>query len=212
MVGAGREGRRRRFMGLMKRGGCVPNEYLFGFLVRGLRRLGDEEGAKMVERDYEEWDVNGKWGEVEEGEEEIGVVESRVSASDRWRWVKISSLFLKTRAEKRLLGSFALRDDDNALGSPVMVDNGHLRISWNQYALDFNVNMGNIIKEEAAKGLNPGVIVLIVVVGLVLLFLLGNYALYVYAQKTLPPKKKKPVSKKKMKRERLKQGVSAPGE
>ncbi|XP_020266090.1 uncharacterized protein LOC109841540 [Asparagus officinalis] len=74
MVGAGREGRRRRFMGLMKRGGCVPNEYLFGFLVRGLRRLGDEEGAKMVERDYEEWDVNGKWGEVEEGEEEIGVV------------------------------------------------------------------------------------------------------------------------------------------
>ncbi|EMS63555.1 hypothetical protein TRIUR3_32840 [Triticum urartu] len=30
--------------------------------------------------------------------------------------------------------------------------------------------------------------------------------------KTLPPKKKKPVSKKKLKREKLKQGVSAPGE
>ncbi|ONK63798.1 uncharacterized protein A4U43_C07F19050 [Asparagus officinalis] len=49
-------------------------KYLFGFLVRGLRRLGDEEGAKIVERDYEEWDVHGKWGEVEEGEEEMGVV------------------------------------------------------------------------------------------------------------------------------------------
>ncbi|ONK62529.1 uncharacterized protein A4U43_C07F5030 [Asparagus officinalis] len=71
---------------------------------------------------------------------------------------------------------------------------------------------GNIIKEEATKGLNPGVIVLIVVVGVVLLFLIGNYALYVYAQKTLPPKKKKPISKKKLRRERLKQGVSAPGE
>lgn len=60
--------------------------------------------------------------------------------------------------------------------------------------------------------MNPGLIVLLVVGGLVLLFLVGNYALYAYAQKTLPPRKKKPVSKKKMKRERLKQGVSAPGE
>ncbi|PHU06642.1 hypothetical protein BC332_23131 [Capsicum chinense] len=62
------------------------------------------------------------------------------------------------------------------------------------------------------KGLNPGLIVLIVIGGLVLTFLIGNYFLYMYAQKTLPPKKKKPVSKKKMKKERLKQGVSAPGE
>ncbi|ONK59740.1 uncharacterized protein A4U43_C08F9990 [Asparagus officinalis] len=29
----------------------------------------------MVERDYEEWDVHGKWGEVEKGEEEMGVVD-----------------------------------------------------------------------------------------------------------------------------------------
>ncbi|XP_020102276.1 DNA-binding protein S1FA-like isoform X1 [Ananas comosus] len=71
---------------------------------------------------------------------------------------------------------------------------------------------GNVIIEEGKKGLNPGLIVLLVVGGLVLLFLVGNYALYAYAQKTLPPRKKKPVSKKKMKRERLKQGVSAPGE
>ncbi|CAN6581068.1 unnamed protein product [Malus baccata var. baccata] len=63
-----------------------------------------------------------------------------------------------------------------------------------------------------AKGLNPGMIVLIVVVGLLMIFLVGNYALYVYAQRTLPLKKKKPVSKKKLKKERLKQGVSAPGE
>ncbi|XP_065856453.1 DNA-binding protein S1FA-like [Euphorbia lathyris] len=73
-------------------------------------------------------------------------------------------------------------------------------------------NMGNVVKDMEAKGLNPGLIVLLVVGGLVLAFLIGNYVLYMYAQKTLPPKKKKPVSKKKMKRERLKQGVSAPGE
>ncbi|KAI6698147.1 hypothetical protein NL676_018266 [Syzygium grande] len=63
-----------------------------------------------------------------------------------------------------------------------------------------------------AGGFNPGLVVLLLVVGILLIFLVGNYLLYVYAQKTLPPKKKKPVSKKKMKREKLKQGVSAPGE
>ncbi|KAL5711374.1 DNA-binding protein s1fa1 [Ranunculus cassubicifolius] len=63
-----------------------------------------------------------------------------------------------------------------------------------------------------AKGLNPGLIVLLVVSSLLLIFLVGNYALYMYAQRTLPPRKKKPVSKKKLKREKLKQGVSAPGE
>lgn len=72
--------------------------------------------------------------------------------------------------------------------------------------------MGKVIKDAEAKGFNPGLIVLLVVVGLLLMFLVGNYVLYLYAQKTLPPKRKKPVSKKKMKRERLKQGVSAPGE
>uniref|UniRef100_A0A6N2LJY8 Uncharacterized protein n=1 Tax=Salix viminalis TaxID=40686 RepID=A0A6N2LJY8_SALVM len=73
-------------------------------------------------------------------------------------------------------------------------------------------NMGDLIKDAEPKGLNPGLIVLLVIGGLVLTFLVGNYVLYTYAQKTLPPKKKKPVSKKKMKKERLKQGVSAPGE
>ncbi|GAY33904.1 hypothetical protein CUMW_276230 [Citrus unshiu] len=68
------------------------------------------------------------------------------------------------------------------------------------------------VKDAGAKGFNPGLIVLLVVGGLLLVFLIGNYILYMYAQKTLPPKKKKPVSKKKMKKERLKQGVSAPGE
>ncbi|KEH24008.1 putative transcription factor S1Fa-like family [Medicago truncatula] len=63
-----------------------------------------------------------------------------------------------------------------------------------------------------SQGFNPGLIVLLVIGGLLLTFLIGNYALYVYAQKALPPRKKKPVSKKKMKKERLKQGVSAPGE
>lgn len=69
-----------------------------------------------------------------------------------------------------------------------------------------------MIKNAQVKGFNPGLIVLLVVGGLLLAFLVGNYVLYMYAQKTLPPRKKKPVSKKKMKRERLKQGVSAPGE
>ncbi|XP_010529735.1 PREDICTED: DNA-binding protein S1FA1-like [Tarenaya hassleriana] len=69
---------------------------------------------------------------------------------------------------------------------------------------------GEIIAE--AKGLNPGLIVLLVVGGLLLAFLIGNYMLYRYAQKNLPPKKKKPVSKKKLKREKLKQGVPVPGE
>ncbi|KAK7345589.1 hypothetical protein VNO77_16195 [Canavalia gladiata] len=71
--------------------------------------------------------------------------------------------------------------------------------------------VGNVI-QDSSKGFNPGLIVLLLVVGLLLIFLVGNYVLYVYAQKTLPPRKKKPVSKKKMKKERLKQGISAPGE
>lgn len=70
---------------------------------------------------------------------------------------------------------------------------------------------GNV-KDSGSQGFNPGLIVLLVVFGLLLAFLIGNYVLYMYAQKTLPPRKKKPVSKKKMKKERLKQGVSAPGE
>ncbi|XP_042503403.1 DNA-binding protein S1FA-like [Macadamia integrifolia] len=73
-------------------------------------------------------------------------------------------------------------------------------------------HMGNAMKDAEAKGFNPGLIVLLLVVGILLVFLVGNYVLYIYAQKTVPPRKKKPVSKKKMKRERLKQGVSAPGE
>ncbi|XP_019264530.1 PREDICTED: DNA-binding protein S1FA-like [Nicotiana attenuata] len=72
--------------------------------------------------------------------------------------------------------------------------------------------MKSTAKNVEVQGFNPGLIVLIVVGGLLLAFLVGNYLLYMYAQKTLPPKKKKPVSKKKLKSERLKQGVSAPGE
>uniref|UniRef100_A0A0D9W4L1 DNA-binding protein S1FA n=1 Tax=Leersia perrieri TaxID=77586 RepID=A0A0D9W4L1_9ORYZ len=79
-------------------------------------------------------------------------------------------------------------------------------------AEQFTDSANNVIIEEVNKGLNPGTIVLLVITTLLLLFFVGNYALYMYAQKTLPPRKKKPVSKKKMKREKLKQGVSAPGE
>lgn len=67
-------------------------------------------------------------------------------------------------------------------------------------------------KDLEPEGFNPGLIVLLVVGGLLMTFLVGNYALYMYAQKTLPPRRKKPISKKKLKREKLKQGVSVPGE
>lgn len=70
----------------------------------------------------------------------------------------------------------------------------------------------NMVPDAEAKGFNPGLIVLLLVGGLLLVFLVGNYVLYMYAQKTLPPRKKKAISKKKMKKERLRQGVSAPGE
>ncbi|CAL0321386.1 unnamed protein product [Lupinus luteus] len=71
---------------------------------------------------------------------------------------------------------------------------------------------GKVINDSGPKGFNPGLIVLLVVVGLLLIFLVGNYVLYTYAQKTLPGRKKKPISKKKLKKERLKKGVAAPGE
>ncbi|XP_071690591.1 DNA-binding protein S1FA-like [Rutidosis leptorrhynchoides] len=71
-------------------------------------------------------------------------------------------------------------------------------------------NFGN--KDVKATGFNAGLIVLLVVGGLLITFLVGNYALYMYAQKTLPPRKKKPLSKKKLKKEKLKQGVAVPGE
>ncbi|KAI3772911.1 hypothetical protein L6452_04106 [Arctium lappa] len=63
----------------------------------------------------------------------------------------------------------------------------------NQIRLKFGV------KDVEAKGFNPGLIVLLVVGGLLITFLVGNYVLYMYAQKTLPPRRKKPVSKKKLK-------------
>ncbi|KAL5148973.1 DNA-binding protein S1FA2 [Glycine soja] len=102
-------------------------------------------------------------------------------------------------------------------------------IAWMLQTLSFNFkpsNIGSPLKKTimymlsyawmaltiGSKGFNPALIVLLLVGGLLLIFLVGNYVLYTYAQKTLPPRKKKPISKKKMKKERLKQGVSAPGE
>ncbi|KAG9156135.1 hypothetical protein Leryth_015550 [Lithospermum erythrorhizon] len=72
--------------------------------------------------------------------------------------------------------------------------------------------MKNAANDIEANGFDPWLIVLLLVGGLLLAFLIGNYVLYMYAQKALPPKKKQPISSKKMKRERLKQGVAAPGE
>ncbi|XP_073394541.1 DNA-binding protein S1FA-like [Physcomitrium patens] len=65
---------------------------------------------------------------------------------------------------------------------------------------------------EQSTGINPGLVVLIVVLGALLIFGLGNYFLYQYAQKNLPVKRKKPVSKKKLKKEKLKGGVRPAGD
>ncbi|XP_058784494.1 DNA-binding protein S1FA3-like, partial [Vicia villosa] len=50
------------------------------------------------------------------------------------------------------------------------------------------------VQNAGSQGFNPGLIVLLVVGGLLLTFLIGNFVLYSYAQKTIPPRKKKPVS------------------
>ncbi|CAI0542380.1 unnamed protein product [Linum tenue] len=74
---------------------------------------------------------------------------------------------------------------------------------------------GNTIINEFGESSNHGMIVLGIVLGLLLLFMVSNYLVYRYAQRNFASqmkKKKKPVSKKKMKRERLRQGISAPGE
>ncbi|KAL0020628.1 hypothetical protein WJX79_004759 [Trebouxia sp. C0005] len=60
---------------------------------------------------------------------------------------------------------------------------------------------------EAAS--NPIVIILSVVTGVVLVFFLVNYALYVFAQRNKPKKAGKRVSKKKRRREVLRSNGSA---
>ncbi|XP_020574427.1 pentatricopeptide repeat-containing protein At3g46870-like [Phalaenopsis equestris] len=49
---------------MMKRGGCEPNEYLFKFMIKGLRRLGEEDAACEIEKDYELWGFGGHGGEL----------------------------------------------------------------------------------------------------------------------------------------------------
>ncbi|CAD5166672.1 unnamed protein product [Musa acuminata subsp. malaccensis] len=41
--------------GNLKSGGFEPDEFLFKFLIRGLRRLGEDAAAEEVERDFEVW-------------------------------------------------------------------------------------------------------------------------------------------------------------
>ncbi|XWS55794.1 hypothetical protein CRYUN_Cryun09bG0031300 [Craigia yunnanensis] len=107
----------------------------------------------------------------------------------------------------------AIRQQSAQLQSKfVLVRSSAIEFAAMSDEFEFADKGNKIIYETEAKGFNPGLIVLLVVVGLLLIFIVGNYVLYSYAQKTLPPRKKKPVSKKKMKREKLKQGVSAPGE
>lgn len=44
---------------MMKKGGCEPNAYLFNFMIKGLRRLGDEDAACEIEKDFELWGYGG---------------------------------------------------------------------------------------------------------------------------------------------------------
>ncbi|PKA56205.1 Pentatricopeptide repeat-containing protein [Apostasia shenzhenica] len=46
---------------MMKRGSCQPNEFLFKFIIKGLRGLGKEDMASEVEKDFELW-VHGSFG------------------------------------------------------------------------------------------------------------------------------------------------------
>ncbi|XP_010922535.1 protein THYLAKOID ASSEMBLY 8, chloroplastic [Elaeis guineensis] len=48
----------------MKRRNCVPNEFLFKDLMRGLRGLGEGEAADDVERDFEVWSNGGSRSEL----------------------------------------------------------------------------------------------------------------------------------------------------
>ncbi|WOL14872.1 hypothetical protein Cni_G23653 [Canna indica] len=43
----------------LKRKGFEPDDFLFKFLIRGLRRLGEKEAAIEVEKDFEVWDECG---------------------------------------------------------------------------------------------------------------------------------------------------------
>lgn len=55
LIAAGKGAAVRDVYGMMKRGGWVADEFLFRVLIRGLKRLGEEEAAREVERDYEIW-------------------------------------------------------------------------------------------------------------------------------------------------------------
>ncbi|KAL8140645.1 hypothetical protein V2J09_006666 [Rumex salicifolius] len=68
--------------------------------------------------------------------------------------------------------------------------------------------IGTTIPDAEGTGFNPRLIVLIIILGVLLVFFVGNYILYQYAQKIIPPKKKKPVSKKKLKKEKRKGKLS----
>ncbi|KAG1337993.1 protein THYLAKOID ASSEMBLY 8, chloroplastic [Cocos nucifera] len=51
----------------MKRRNCVPNEFLFKDLIRGLRGLGEGDAADEVERDFEVWSNGGSRSELLRG-------------------------------------------------------------------------------------------------------------------------------------------------
>ena len=59
---------------------------------------------------------------------------------------------------------------------------------------------------EALKytGFNPGLVVGVVVIGGLVIFLVGNYLLWQYAQRFAPVKKKKTLSKKKLLKKQMK--------
>lgn len=59
---------------------------------------------------------------------------------------------------------------------------------------------------------NPALTILIVVVGVVVLFLCTNVALWYWAQRNAPPKPKKRIGVKKARKEKLKMGVQPAGD
>lgn len=65
---------------------------------------------------------------------------------------------------------------------------------------------------KVVDGPSPVPVILFLVLGTVIVFCVVNVALWYYATKNAPPRPKKKLGVKKAKREKLKMGISAPGE
>ncbi|XP_008783728.2 protein THYLAKOID ASSEMBLY 8, chloroplastic-like [Phoenix dactylifera] len=64
LIGAGSGKAVKNMYREMKRRNCVPDEFLFKDLIKGLRGMGEGEAADEVERDFEVWSNGGSRSEL----------------------------------------------------------------------------------------------------------------------------------------------------